>query len=506
MKRIIFILSFILLICALCVVSSATEITSGQDFKNALTSSTGGTYNISGDLSDNSEAITVNNATTLVFNLVGDTTLDDNLTITADANITFNLNGYNLTLNRTGSGTTNQGFLLVNSQNCRVTFNGVKAENGTITNSITAKDLLVYCQGGNVACNNVNIASGEEMFFTKVTGLSTTIQLDGGTYRVTSNDPFINCCNLGNNTFFKNCTLLANNKKITVDDNCSDDYRNSVYGGTGYDIIFENVLMEGFNISSGTSLHNFVFINIVNNLDSNPDNNFTLANVTLGDDRHRAVSVPEATIINTSTCMVQGTSQYKSYAEPTVVKTTLPLAEHVVSDTIVGIEYESYLLSGYYKHSCANAGCTAKLNGKDAQALFVFLGYSTPEDGSYGIVASFTVNQKAVSEYEALSKKALSYGIVAGAKSKLGDNNPLDASGNTVSLENGSVVKAPVKKDYVAYDFVVTDMTDAQLDIELVIATYVVVTEGENVSVVYLQETQKIDTLSAISYNLIPTE
>jgi hypothetical protein len=53
-------------------------------------------------------------------------------------------------------------------------------------------------------------------------------------------------------------------------------------------------------------------------------------------------------------------------------------------------------------------------------------------------------------------------------------------------------------------------MKDNQLDTELVIATYVEVTEkdGENVtkSVVYLQSTQKTENLSTISYNTIPNK
>ena len=134
------------------------------------------------------------------------------------------------------------------------------------------------------------------------------------------------------------------------------------------------------------------------------------------------------------------------------------------------------------------------------------MGYSTPEDGSYGIVASFSVNINAIKEYESKTEKTLSYGIVAGAKSLLGDNNPLDASGNATVLETGSVVKANVSREYASYDFVLTGMKESQLNVELVIATYVEVTENYEKSIVYLQSEQKINALSVISYNSIQTQ
>ena len=178
---------------------------------------------------------------------------------------------------------------------------------------------------------------------------------------------------------------------------------------------------------------------------------------------------------------------------------------------IIGVSYESYLEKGTYTSNCIRCeNGIAKESVPSAEALYNFVGYSTPEDGSYGIVASFSVNKKAMELYESKTGKSLSYGIVAGAKSLLGDNNPLDKDGNTVTLEKGSVIKAEITREYVSYDFIITGMNENQLDAELVIATYVEITEkdGENVtkSVVYLQSTQKTENLSVISYNTIPKD
>ena len=491
--------------CMLAFGISANAVTTEAEFKSALTSGVDGEYDISGDIKGTSECIEITHTATVVFNLTGDTIIDDNLTFKGDANVIFNLNGYNLNSTRTGSGNEYQGFLLVNSQNCSVTFNGVKEADGTIRNTVTSTDLLAYCHGGTITCKNVNVSSGEEMFYTKTASLSTAIQLDGGTYTVRSGDPFINCKNVGKGTYFKNCTLVANQKKIEIDDNCTDAYRNSVYGGTGYEILFENVDMAGFTIISGTSLQSFVFKDLVNNLDSNTDNDFTLSSVTLGSDRHKSVATSQAVIINSPSCMNEGSSTIKTYNAQTPVTTVLEKTAHIPSDNIANIVYDSYLSEGVCMCTCQAEGCTALVGGKSAPALFTYNGYSTPEDDSVGLTISFEANLKAIELYELKSGKTISYGIVAAAKSCLGDNNPLDENGNAVILDEGNVVKAEVGKEFYSYDFKLINMEGYE-ETELVLATYVITTEGEGEeatsSVVYLQDKQLVEGLGVVSYDI----
>lgn len=186
--------------------------------------------------------------------------------------------------------------------------------------------------------------------------------------------------------------------------------------------------------------------------------------------------------------------------------TMAPALGHEADPNKVGdVHYDSFLENGKLA-VCIRCGITMADENIKANPLFKFLGYSTPEDGSYGIVASFIVDYKAVAQYEEMTGKKLSYGIVAGAKSNLGDNNPLDANGNVITLEKGNVIKADVDKNYGAYDFKLTGLNEGQLDLELVIATYVVVDDGESVSVVYLQNEQVTENLSVISYNAVPTK
>ena len=71
-------------------------------------------------------------------------------------------------------------------------------------------------------------------------------------------------------------------------------------------------------------------------------------------------------------------------------------------------------------------------------------------------------------------------------------------------LENGSVVKAEISKGYASYDFILMGLNENQLDMELVIATYVITAEENDgdtyKDVVYLQSEQVLSGLKSISY------
>ena len=238
------------------------------------------------------------------------------------------------------------------------------------------------------------------------------------------------------------------------------------------------------------------------------DCKFSISNVSLGSD---GGGKSYLYVITSPTCEAAGTKiTYRNGNMAGEEDASYP-AQHPpyhIADELnaIAISYENYLSKGIYTAPCERCGKVITEEKGTVSELFVFLGYSTPEDGSYGIVASYTVNKNAVSKYEQLSGKTLSYGLVAGVKSSLGDKNPLDENGDEIILEDSVVIKAPVSKNSIGYDFVIKDMAESQLSLELVVATYVVVTEGEDVSVVYLQETQKTENLGAISYNAIPKE
>ena len=280
--------------------------------------------------------------------------------------------------------------------------------------------------------------------------------------------------------------------------------RNSVINGTllmdcwdvsGQIFEFENTTILG-SIITYTGRTRFIFTNCT----------FDPSLLSLGSDGGGGCSLQA---ITTATCdapgskIVYGVKDKVGKVDNSYASENPALGHTANIDDESGVEYESFLEGGIIA-KCVNCGMVMTDENIKAEPLFTFLGYSTPEDGSYGIVASFIVNVKAIEQYELKTGKSLTYGIVAGAKSKLGDNNPLDNNGNAIVVENGSVVKADISREYASYDFLLTGMNENQLGVELVIATYVKVTKNDEASVVYLQETQKTENLSVISYNTIP--
>jgi hypothetical protein len=114
-----------------------------------------------------------------------------------------------------------------------------------------------------------------------------------------------------------------------------------------------------------------------------------------------------------------------------------------------------------------------------------------PEDGRLQLTIGYIVNKAAIAEYELLAETSISYGVACGVADQLNGKAPLDET-----LENVSIVKAAISKEYSSFDFVVSGFTAELYDLELVMAAYVA--EGD--SLVYLQDTQT-DLPASISIN-----
>ncbi len=174
----------------------------------------------------------------------------------------------------------------------------------------------------------------------------------------------------------------------------------------------------------------------------------------------------------------------------------LPLStEHTDSDIVNNVVFTNgYMSLGTKSYKCLYCDVTIKTEEEASfPALFEYLGYSTPEDGTLALSVGYSVNVKAVSDYEEITDINLEYGAVAAIAEKLGGKAPFDES-----LENVPVVKASVNKDYVAFDFVISGFTDAQLDLALVMCAYVY----DGTKYVYLQKTQ-VENPVAVSINSI---
>ena len=128
--------------------------------------------------------------------------------------------------------------------------------------------------------------------------------------------------------------------------------------------------------------------------------------------------------------------------------------------------------------------------------IFTFLGYSFNEEGSMAV--GFEINYEALKKYEEKTGEKLEIGVVFAGYSLLNGNQPLDAQGNAITLDDGAVVKFDLTEyDYTYYDFVITDIVDSIKDIDLVISAYI----NNGYENKYVQENGISDTVTGISYN-----
>ena len=165
------------------------------------------------------------------------------------------------------------------------------------------------------------------------------------------------------------------------------------------------------------------------------------------------------------------------------------------------IEYEAFDKEGE-----KIVGCTkCNHNEKTAvPALFICLGYSTPEDGREGLAIGFTVNNEALNEYKAATGKALNYGVFAILKDRLGDND--------VFAQDGTAIEGSINADITSYEFAAFELrivgfTDEYKDIKLAMGAYVAETDGETTKYSYLQAGTPAENekYCFVSYNDVAT-
>lgn len=155
---------------------------------------------------------------------------------------------------------------------------------------------------------------------------------------------------------------------------------------------------------------------------------------------------------------------------------------------------------GTHRSTCTNEGCSYDVT-EDAQILFDFIGFSSPENGKIGIVVTFKVNKTAISELKRVENVSLNYGIFAAAKEKIGDGDVLNSDGAPASY----VVKAEIDEAYDSYDFKLTGFeTEAQKATLITLGTYVIDNEG-NISYVQVGNPSENEKYYFLSYNSLNT-
>ncbi|MBQ7225429.1 MAG: leucine-rich repeat domain-containing protein [Clostridia bacterium] len=158
-------------------------------------------------------------------------------------------------------------------------------------------------------------------------------------------------------------------------------------------------------------------------------------------------------------------------------------AHDLENATIVNIVYSNFTAAGTKALKCPKCGVD-DIAGGEAPALFTCLGYSAPENGNGGIAVGFTVNGTAITEYEAVTNKTVSYGIFAALKDRL--------NGGDI-FADGNVNPCAIVADVTAYANAAFEVkivgfeTDTQKTAQIALGAYVKVSVGEATEYTYLQ-------------------
>ena len=138
-------------------------------------------------------------------------------------------------------------------------------------------------------------------------------------------------------------------------------------------------------------------------------------------------------------------------------------------------------------NACIRCGDT--VDSAAVSAMFTVLGYSVPEFGTeLSITVGYAINKDAIKQYEELIGCKINFGCVVALKDRLGEfNAPLDENGDSVMLEQGTVVKADITNEATAYMDLKVTLTDAHRDVSLLMSGFIIETLDDSVSVSYMQ-------------------
>ncbi len=170
----------------------------------------------------------------------------------------------------------------------------------------------------------------------------------------------------------------------------------------------------------------------------------------------------------------------------------------VHKENVITLDIKSFLKEIQKYSTCVECGY-----GRDAgeiPALFTCDGYSTPEDGRIELTVGFSINNEAIKEYEALSKKKVEFGAFAAAQTILGNGYIFDENGNV--MEN--TVAAKIEGyGYGMFELKISGFKDTQKNVKLALGAYVITSDGETTEYSYLQAgtPNANENYSFISYN-----
>ena len=340
--------------------------------------------------------------------------------------------------------------------------------NVELANNIKAKNSIVRAPESRYAALGTRNGGGNL--------IESLVEIEDCVIYGTSQDEWLS---MSANSYIRNTRIALNSFKI-------DSYMKGGQARDGEEAILQNVIFEHKKLSSCTGA---IYVKMIDCQFPNGEMELYVTGDSQGKTRF--------TIIETANCEKAGRQAYiecwkgggktlKSFEDFPNIDTAYteqnPAFGHNIQSLAI---YENgYLSKGYKRIGCTR--CDDCITG-ELNPIFTALGYAVKENGGDGMLINYAVNNAAISEYEEITGKELTFGFFAVLESKLGENKKI--------YENGSFANGVCNVDYSnkAFDiieFKITGFkTEEQKSSKIAMGVYVFI-EGEDAS--YLQGNQNI--------------
>lgn len=141
--------------------------------------------------------------------------------------------------------------------------------------------------------------------------------------------------------------------------------------------------------------------------------------------------------------------------------------------------------------------CGAKTSKKLYDAPIVYLGYSKKADGTGAICFGYKINDESMKAYEEITKKTISYGVVAYVPKADEDLTALEPINSDLTLKDEEHTVFTSTKGYASFEFVMKGFdSDSAKALKLVMSAYV--SDGSEVS--YLGVDSETNTIAQTEY------
>ncbi len=153
---------------------------------------------------------------------------------------------------------------------------------------------------------------------------------------------------------------------------------------------------------------------------------------------------------------------------------------------------DGYTRYGYYTYTCSMCNKGIEEEIASCPPLISTYGYSVSTAGDTSSMSvKYVVDEAMLAKYQASNGITLDYGTVVAVKKQLGDQTPLDNSGNA---RNGVIKNKTL--GYLTNEIKLVNLQEAHKNISYVMSIYII----DNGQITYIQDTETVENPSGVTY------